>query len=195
MHVQAALHETTDMLKEVNQDISRDHGYKFNSMAATVSQTQTQMEDIACGLVRVNVQLESNTATVPNLPEGYGRPARWRIQAPQFFQWSNGRGCGDECEGGEHGGNGGNGGFTNMGNIGNMNGPDCHCEHLVKLFVDMSTVRLDIGKLQNSRTPLIPPRLAFNEVVRDILAALQIAATGAAQTHFSGPHKIQSIVM
>ena len=86
MHVQAALHETKNMLKELNHDIRLDHGDKFNSMAATLSQTQTKVEDIARGLVRVNVQLDSNTPAVPNLPEGYGRPARWRNQALQFFK-------------------------------------------------------------------------------------------------------------
>ena len=47
MHVQAALHETKNMLKELNHDIRLDHGDKFNSMAATFSQTQTKVEDIA----------------------------------------------------------------------------------------------------------------------------------------------------
>ena len=44
-----------------------------------------------------------------------------------------------------------------MCNMGNMNGPDCHCEHVDKLLIDMNTVRLDIGKLQASRAALIPP--------------------------------------
>ena len=31
-----------------------------------------------------------------------------------------------------------------MCNMGNMSGPDCHCEHVDKLLIDMNTVRLDI---------------------------------------------------
>ena len=148
MHVQAALHETKGMLNELNRDIRQDHGEKFNSIAATLSQTQTKVEDIARGLVRVNGQLDSNTPPVPNVPEGHGRPARWRNQAHQFSQWSHDRGCGDECEGGEHD-------KTGQWRGGSWN--DCHCEHVAKLFADMNTARLDIGKLQASRTPFIQP--------------------------------------
>ena len=148
MHVQAALHETKGMLNELNRDIRQDHGEKFNSIAATLSQTQTKVEDIARGLVRVNGQLDSNTPPVPNVPEGHGRPARWRNQAHQFSQWSHDRGCGDECEGGEHD-------KTGQWRGGSWN--DCHCEHVAKLLADMNTARLDIGKLQASRTPFIQP--------------------------------------
>ena len=88
-----------------------------------------------------------------------------------------------------HGGNGGTGDTTSIGNMGNMNEHDCHCDHVAKLFVDMNTVHLDIVKSRPPEHHLSRP--AFNEVVRDIRAALQIAATAAAQTHFSGPHRIQ----
>ena len=42
-------------------------------------------------------------------------------------------------------------------NIGNVDGKSCHCDHVRKLIEDMNAVRLDIGRLQAARLPLINP--------------------------------------
>ena len=55
------------------------------------------------------------------------------------------------------GGDRGGGAPQSATNIGNVDGKSCHCDHVRKLIEDMNAVRLDIGRLQAARLPLINP--------------------------------------
>ena len=55
------------------------------------------------------------------------------------------------------GGDRGGGAPQSATNMGNVDGKSCHCDHVRKLIEDMNAVRLDIGRLQAARLPLINP--------------------------------------
>ena len=54
-------------------------------------------------------------------------------------------------------GNRGGGAPQSATNTGNVDGKSCHCDHVRKLIEDMIAVRLDIGRFQAARIPLINP--------------------------------------
>ena len=167
-------HEIEGNMKDLNQNVRQDFGNIQETLAKKI-------EEVTYGLAQTAARLDimsSAAPPVPVLPEGYERATRWRSPPQQSTCDPT---CGNKCNGKGHGdqstqwkgkfednwnawgdrSNGGRGdggrGDESTANMGNMDGKSCHCDNVRKLIDDMNDVRLDVGRLQAARIPLVNP--------------------------------------